>query len=223
MKTSNSTNQEYTSKNKNSGILAICILLIMGVQSIAQKNNNGYRLGIGVGTHLSGNSHGTMYDLSLSLYNGKNHISLGPCIQKRKEQLCGASFRYSRILTGQESFLADGTSYNADDDCHRIQLFTFVQAQYLKGAGLSYNAVKMEEAAGKQNDYKVDYSKYELSTAELFAGFGLNTKINQKLVWSTSIGFGTYYHINYINGLYNERIAPVLMLGTALRLNYFRN
>jgi hypothetical protein len=81
----------------------------------------------------------------------------------------------------------------------------------------------MEEAASKQNDFKTDYSKYELSTAELFAGFGLNMKINNKLVWSTSVGFGTYYHVDYVNGLYNERMAPVLMLGTALRLNYFRN
>jgi hypothetical protein len=148
---------------------------------------------------------------------------LGPCIQKRKEEVCGGTFRFSRILSGQESFLADGSSYQADDDCHKVQLFTFVQAQYLKGATLSYKAVKLEEAAAKQNDYQTDYSKYQLSTAEIFAGFGLNTKINQKLVWSTSIGFGTYYHINYTDGLYKERIAPVLMLSTALRLNYFRN
>lgn len=223
MKQSNSTNQEYSFKNKNSGIFAICILLIMGVQSIAQKSNTGYRLGMGVGTHLTGDAHGAMYNISVSLYDGKNHLSIGPCIQKRKEEVCGASFRYARILTGQETFLADGSSYKADVECQKIQLFTFIQAQYIKGASLSYRAVKIEEATSKQNDYQTDFSKYKLSTAEIFVGFGLNTKINQKLVWSSSIGFGTYYHMNYMNGLYNERIAPVLMLGTALRLNYFRN
>ncbi|MCD6019800.1 MAG: hypothetical protein K0S53_2921 [Bacteroidetes bacterium] len=223
MKNSTYTKQKNNFKNNNSCILAICLMLLLGVQSIAQKSNTGYRLGMGVGTHLSGNSHGAMYSLSVSLYDGKNHFSIGPCLQKRKEEICGASFRYARILSGQENFLADGSINKADNECHRVQLFTFVQAQYLKGAALSYKAVKMEEAAAKQNDYKTDYSKYQLSTAELFAGFGLNTKINNKLVWSTSIGFGTYYHLDYVNGLYNERMAPVLMLGTALRLNYFRN
>lgn len=223
MKNSFYTKQENNFKNKTTGIFAICLLLIMGIPSIAQKSNTGYRMGMGVGTHLSGNSHGAMYSISLSLYDGKNHFSIGPCIQKRKEEVCGGSFRYARILTGQETFLADGSSYKGEDECHRIQLFTFIQAQYIKGATLSYRAVKMEEAASKQNDYQTDYSKYQLSTAELFAGFGINTKINKKLIWSNSIGFGTYYHIDYFNGLYNERIAPVIMLGTALRLNYFRN
>lgn len=223
MKNSTSNKQENKFKNKTSGIFAMCILLIMGVQSIAQKSNTGYRLGMGVGTHLTGNAHGAMYSITVSLYDGKNHLSIGPCIQKRKEEICGGSFIYSRILTGQETFLADGSSYKADVECQKIQLFTFIQAQYIKGASLSYRAVKMEEATSKQNDFQTDFSKYQMSTAEIFAGFGLNTKINKKLIWSTSIGFGTYYHIDYINGLYNERIAPVLMLGTALRLNYFRN
>jgi hypothetical protein len=177
---------------------------------------------MGIGTHLSGNSHGAMYSANLSLYNGKNHIALGPVIQKRHEEVCGANIRYARILTGQEFFSIDGSNDREMDECKRVQLFTFIQAQYLNRARMSYKAVKIEEAAAKQNDYRIDYSRYQLSTAEIFAGFGINTKLTNKLVWSSSIGFGTYYHINYINGLYNERSAPVLMLETALRLNQFR-
>ncbi|MES2567091.1 MAG: hypothetical protein V4565_09515 [Bacteroidota bacterium] len=223
MKNLNSNNTQYNLKNSNSNILALCLIFILATKTIySQSINQGYHLGAGVGTHLSGNSHGAIYDLSLSLYDGKNHFSIGPSIQKRKEKVCGGTLRYTRILTGQENFSSNEAVLDPTNDCQRIQLFSFVNAQYLKGAGLSYKAIKLEEAASKQNDFQTDYSKYELSTVELFVGFGINTKINKKLVWSSSIGFGTYYHLNYINGLYNERMAPVLMLGTALRLNYFK-
>lgn len=188
-------------------------------QNISTKSN--YRLGLGVGTHLSGNSHGTMYNASVSLYNGKNYFSIGPCFQKCTKEICGAGFRYMRMLTGQESFNSEKAETVIEDK--RFQLFVFAYAQYLKEAKLSKSAARIEESYAKQkSDVNVDYSNFQLSTTEIFTGFGINTKISQKLVWSTSIGFGTYYHINYNNNLYTERISPVLMLGTALRFNYIR-
>ena len=210
-------NSNFTFKN------AIAIMLILTCGTLCSQSNtkSRYRLGLGIGAHLTGNAHGTLYNASISLYNGKNHFSLGPCFQKTKIELCGAGFRYMHMLTGQESFSSEKDKAIIEDK--KIQLFVFTYAQYLYSAKLSEGAIRQEERiVKKENDANIDFSKFQTSTVDVFAGFGLNTKINQKLVWSTSIGFGTYYHINYVMGMYAERISPALMLSTALRFNYIR-
>ncbi len=210
-------NSNFTFKNAT----AIILILTCGTLCSQSNTKSNYRLGLGVGTHLSGNSHGTMYNASVSLYNGKNHFSIGPCFQKCKKEICGAGFRYMRMLTGQESFNSEKINPEIEDK--RIQLFVFSYVQYLNSANLSKGAIRLEEKGiQKQNDETIDFSNYQLSTIDIFGGLGLNRKINQKLVWSNSIGFGTYYHLNYVNGMYADRISPVLMLSTALRFNYIR-
>ena len=46
-----------------------------------------YCLGAGIGTHVFGNVQAEIYDLFGSLYNEKNLLSLGACIQKRSNSI----------------------------------------------------------------------------------------------------------------------------------------
>lgn len=209
-----------TTQIKNSVILFI--LLALSCNSLISQNQtkSPYLFGIGIGSHVSGNAHGTFFDASASLYNGKNAFSAGACIQKRTMQACGGSFNYTRILTGHENFTDKSLSYRVDDS--KLQLFCYSTISYIHNASLSYNAVKCEEALVKnQSEFPSNANAIKLSTAQITAGFGLNLKLSKQLVWSNYIGVGVYQHLNHTAGMYCEKTAPMLCLGTALKLNYF--
>jgi hypothetical protein len=214
MKTTITTHIKNTTK--------LFILLAVSCNPLISQNQvkSPYLFGISVGSHVSGNAHGTMFDGSVSLYNGKNAFSAGACVQKRTMQVCGGSFNYTRILTGAENFSERSLRYGVDDS--KLQLFCYSTVSYFQNAALSYNAVKCEEALMKnQSEFPSNANAIKLSTAEISAGFGLNVKLSKQLVWSNYIGVGSYYHVNYTAGMYCEKAAPMLTLGTSLKLNYF--
>lgn len=186
---------------------------------ISQKNGKlPYRFGGGIGTHVSGNAHGGIYDVYGSLYDGKSLFSVGPCIQKRSNTICGARMSFSYLVTGMDDFLPD----NKFAEREKLQLYFFSYLQYIYKAPLSFNSVKREEILSQRNDRReIDFNKYKLSTVEAGLGFGLNIKLNKQLVLGNYIGLSMYYHANYVNGMYADQIAPTLILGTSLGLNFF--
>ncbi len=201
---------------------ALFIMIVFGKGTLISQNmsKSPYVLGLSLGSHISGNAHGTIYEASVGLYNGKNIFSLGACMQKRSMQVCGARFNYTRILTGKEDLSGQNHPYAVEPS--KIQLFFYSRAEYLNNACLTYNDVKKEETIMKNRDeVPSDANRIRLSTIDVSAGIGLNVKLCKQLVWSNYIGFGTYYHVNYKPGMYCEKMAPVIVLGTSLRLNYF--
>ncbi len=207
-------------RNSASAISILLILTMMySVKLTSQTSKSPYLLGVSVGSHISGNSHGSIFSAGVNLYNGKNIFSLGACVQKRSMQLSGARFNYMRILTGQED-LTLKQDFSLDPS--RLQLFFYTNVEYLNNAQLCYNAEKREETLVKNpEEMSSNNNNIKLSTLDLSAGIGLNVKLTKQLVLSNYIGFGTYYHLNYTPGMYCDKVAPVLVLGTALRLNYF--
>lgn len=204
-----------------------------------------YKIGMEIGTNISGNGHGTFYEGGITLSNKKNVFLIGTCIQKRKTDLCGLSFNYMRTVLSRNNF-AKKTAASMEEmdefekmeaieemeeleaiknnkNPERLQLFFFTKAQYIHHASLSFNGVKHEENFSKEknNDIDIDFNNYKTSTVEFYAGFGLNVNISKNLTWTNSIGFGTYYHLNYIPGMYKDQIAPVMMLKTSIRINNF--
>lgn len=178
-----------------------------------------YRLGVGIGTHVSGNAHGGVYDVYGSIYNGNSILSIGPCIQKRSNSICGARMSFSYMVTGRDDFSGSGNEFNESE---KLQLYFFSYLQYIYKAPLSFRSVKREEIVSQRNDNReVDFNKFKFSTTEAGLGFGLNIKLGKQLVWSNYMGFSTYYHTNYVEGMYAERIAPVLMMGTSLGVKFF--
>lgn len=201
--------------------LFIGLLMLMSVSPLfSQKiKKSPYRLGIGIGSHVSGNAHGSVYDVYGSIYNGNSVFSAGPCIQKRTNSICGARIAYNYMLTGKEDFSKSRNEFN---DCEKLQLYFFSYVQYIHNSPLSFNSVTREEITSRFNDNrKVDFDKLKFSTAEVGLGFGLNVNLSKQLVWGNFVGFSTYYHTNYVEGMYAERIAPVLVIGTTLKLKLF--
>lgn len=203
-------------------LLLIILILILGSNTLFSQNNKlGYKLGLGISSNLSGNAHGTIYTISSHLYNGKNLFGVGACVQKRKENLCGVKINYMHFITGKEVLVNE--KFEPKDGYGRTQLFFYSSVQYIQNGYLSFGAVKREELLNIKSEVPANFSNYTLSTAEACAGFGINIKISEQLVWSNYIGFGAYYHLNYSKPMYTEKAAPMLVLGTALRLNYFKN
>lgn len=201
--------------------LFIGLLMLLSVSSLfSQKiKKSPYRLGVGIGSHVSGNAHGSIYDVYGSIYNGNSVFSAGPCIQKRTNSICGARIAYNYMLTGKEDFSKSRNEFN---DCEKLQLYFFSYLQYIHNSPLSFNSVRREEITSRSNDNRtVDFEKLKFSTVEGGFGFGLNVNLSKQLVWGNYMAFGTYYHINYMGGMYAERISPVLVIGTTLRLKLF--
>ena len=106
----------------------------------------------------------------------------------------------------------------------RFQLYFFSTLQYTHNAYLSKGATLLENqnSISKDND-KPNYSKTKLSTIEACVGFGLNTKIGKNIFWSNYIGLNSYYHTNYINGMYIDQSALAITLGTTIGIKFFKN
>jgi hypothetical protein len=218
MKTSNyKSNLIRISEKANILYVIIIVLLNLSHLNAQQIERMPYRFGAGIGTHISGNAHGNIYDVYGSLYNGKNLISFGPCIQNNSNPLSGARISFSHMLTGQDD-LSKNSITNFEDD--KLQLFVFSFCQYLHNAHLSSGAIKQEQLMSRGNEHQLDYNSIKLSTIELGVGFGLNLKLSKKMVWGNYIGISTIYHTNYINGLHTDKIAPVLVVGTSFGFNF---
>lgn len=212
MKTTIKNLSKSTKKKHAKMLIAIITLCLQSTYIFSQKiKTQDYRFGVGIGNHITGNSLGSVYEGNVYLSDYNNTFSFGVCMQKRKNQVCGVSLGYMKSLFAKDD--CDGTV---------APLFLYARLQYMHQAILSYKAQKLEEKFYvSTTDHNIDFSNYKTSTADLFVGFGGNIQIAKNLVWSNSVGFGTFYHVNYIPGMYHERMTPVLMLGTGLRLTQF--
>lgn len=179
-----------------------------------------YCLGAVIGTHVSGNAQGEIYDLLVSLYNGKSLLSLGACIQKRSNSICGARASFCYIVSGRDNLLQPKNEFIENE---KLQLYFFSYLQYIYKARLSLIAIKREEILSQRNDNcLIDFNTNKFSTIECGLGFGLNVKLRKQLVWYNIIGLGIYYHTNFIKQMYADQIAPTLVIGTSLGLIFFK-
>jgi len=75
-------NNTFFTKTQSNFLGLIILFVILGNHSVFSQNRNAqaYKLGLGVSSSISGNAHGTIYDVSSHLYNGKNLFGIGACI-----------------------------------------------------------------------------------------------------------------------------------------------
>lgn len=198
-------------------IAAIFLLLSLQIRISAQNPlQNHVKLGGGVEQYVSGNIHGTVYSPYLALSKGKNVFTMGAVIQKRSLLMQGGKIGYQRVITGGDRFAVDCDGERVDE---RLQLNAFGYIQYVKNMSMSYTSTIIEERTNKKMDY--NWNQLRLSTAELCAGVELHIKINQNISWKNYFGASVYYHLNYKQGMYHERILPVLLIGTGINIKHF--
>ncbi len=193
----------------------LAFLLLNHTFLICQQTGSGdYRLGINAESFLSGDGHGTFFSGNLVLANDKNVWGIGPCLQKRSMKMRCVDFYYEHELADN-----NGEENNsAFKDCRNgtIQLDCFSELQYANKLPLSFNMARLEQTANQVEGK--NWNQITLSTIELSAGVGLNVKLAKHLQWKNFIGICVYYHTNYIPGMCEDRIAPVLTIGSGLNL-----
>jgi hypothetical protein len=202
---------------------AVCIIIALfslGLKLSAQQYfkeadyfHKPLKLGVGVEQYVSGNWHGTHYSPYLMLSKGKSSFAFGPVVQKRTLETTGGRVIFSRVITG-------GNPYEVDCDGERVdglfQMNYFIAAQYLCNTRLAYSSVRIEERSNKGSD--ISWKDLRLCTAEISAGIEVYVKISRNLNWKNYFGASVYNHVKYQQGMYHEKIAPVLMIGTGLIL-----
>ncbi len=189
----------------------ILILMISIINTTAQeKKNSPANFGVGYSSFLSGNAHGTFYSFNINIEKNKSNFSLGPCIQKISQQTRTVKFVYS---------------YKVADNEGHIRLRFFSYLLYSDKLPINYSAIVIEEGQqrteerwGNCKDSQIDWCKIRLSTLETGAGIELGVKVYKGIEFRNFIGFSVFYHTKYIEGMYNNRCAPVLTLGTSINI-----
>lgn len=179
------------------------------------------KVGCGAGIQVSGNGHGTMYNAYLNLTKLRNIYSIGLCVQKRSLTVSGIKLSYAHNLTGRNfiSKAAAKENYYEDDGSLMLSLFSYVQ--YTHHTSLGYRASKTEARAQISDD--IDRSVMKLSTAECGAGVEINCRLYKNIYLKNYVGANVYYHFNYCEGMYREKICSMLIVGTAIDLPYLNN
>jgi hypothetical protein len=180
----------------------------------AEKRRVPVKLGLGLEAYASGNAHGAYYSPNVNLSKGKSMISLGPCLQKRSLEINGLKIGYSYLLSGiNDRYDQDEINEMKNDPSDILELRVLCYVQYLHNAKLSYNASRVETITNQES--KMNFNQVRLSTIE--SAICIELDINSKwLKIRTYLGASTFYHTDYINGMYRPKCSPALMFGTGI-------
>jgi hypothetical protein len=196
----------------------ICLLFLLTGKSHAQfRNPEKYHAGTGISTYLTTNGHGAFYSAYVALSKGRSMVTLGPCLQKRTNEIKGGRLSFAFLLAGRPEEDRTEPAYSEVEE-GVLQLKFISYMQYLDQAALSYNRAKVETITNRE--MQIDWNTVKLSTAEV----GLGIEIDAKLKYFTLRNYLTlsvYHHINYIEGMYQERTAPALTIGTGILIPKF--
>lgn len=196
-------------------IYSAIIFFFIAVTLNAQKLKNNYSIGGGIDVNCTANWHGSLYTPYITGSDRNSELSLGAVIQKRTSKVCGGRLSFSTVLSTR--YLHDSLlgGYFEQKDVLQINFFSY--AQYINNAPLSYSAARLEEKTSRA--YETDWNSIKLSTAELGAGIEFQVNITENVAWKSRIGGTVYYHVKYKSGMYHEKIAPILNIGTGIHIN----
>ncbi len=220
--------QRLSNMKKNSFYLlntkAVVALILMTLSQgvFAQKYTRKTKtyIGAGVDNVSTGNSHGTYLVPYLIFKKGRNSFNLGALFQRRTMEMGGGKLSFSYNLSGGK------VSARVDDDDFEesyvnaprrqiLQLNVVAFGQYLSNALISRTAAAVEQKIAKDG---TNWNQVRLTTAEVGVGFELYVRITKRVSWKNYIGGAVYYHVNYKQGMYHERVSPSLMLGTGIHI-----
>ena len=179
-----------------------------------EKRRVPVKLGFGFETYASGNAHGAYYSPRIDLSKGKSLFSAGPCLQKRSLEINGVKLGYSYLLSGiNDRYDQDETNKMKEDPRDILELRMLCYVQYLHNAPLSYAASRVETITNEER--KVNFNQVRLSTIEAALCIELDVNIKWFKI-RTYMGGTTFYHNDYINGLYRPKCSPALMFGAGI-------
>ncbi len=193
-------------KVKNIVKTFLTILLFITCSYVANgqsKDANLVTYGIGGSTSISGCGHGTFYSGYVFVDYNKTMFSIGPCMQKGSNLLKSLKFN---------------CSYKIADSDGMLQLSVFSYLQYMENLPVSFSTLQTEERAEVRETNKTDWSKVRLNTLEMGTGIELGIRFGKNLMMRNFIALSGFYHTSYVDNMFSNRMAPVLMLGTSINL-----
>lgn len=170
------------------------------------------RLGLGIESFSSGNTHGTFIRPYTGFEWGKHFVSVGPLIHKRSSMVKGLRAEYSRNLSGQGDKYwraADG-KYHFD----LLQINLLAHIQYNGALRMSYNAILEQQRICRVKD--INWDQVTLSTAEMGLGCEVRLNITRHITWRNSFSAALHYHTDQVNKLPLPRAGQSLALATGL-------
>ncbi len=191
------------------------------------------KIGIALGTSVSGNGHGTIYIPQLCLNNNRSTLMLGACMQKRAMQFNGARVAYSYILSGRtkqeinedEDDTTDVVQFFGGSDLNepngpaqeaRVNFKVYVYAEYLKDNLLSQSMLKMETHVNRVEGQ--NWGKTRLNTLEGGLGVQIGVRVAKNIYWNSFMAASFYYHTKYIQNMHHEKYSPCITLGTNITI-----
>ncbi|MBI2720796.1 MAG: hypothetical protein HYX39_01340 [Bacteroidetes bacterium] len=223
MKTTNPKNSTIASELFITGLKFLIIVLILFQPStfFGQKYKRKERcyLRCGVDNVSSGNSHGSFLSPHVVIKKGRTSYNLGVLFQNRGMQLNGGKLSFSYILSDPKKNNVDEDEVEAEEYVAQpkrqiLQLNIFAFSQYVHNGLLSAVSSITEQKASSQPE--MNWNQVRLSTAEAGIGFELYVKLTKRVSWKNYVAGSVYYHVTYVNGMYNERNGPSLVLGTGI-------
>lgn len=178
------------------------------------------RIGAGIAAYLSGGGHGTFYSIYASLSKGRHFYSLGPVMQQRTNLVQGGRFTYEYLLGSRD----DDFSFAEKKDETSIsflQVSLFSYFQYVDYLPLSFRKTQIETQSDQQIPVR-DWNKIKFSTMEIGIGAQALLRLTKRLRFKVFCGAAVYYHFNYIDGMYEDRAAPIVTFGTSFSITNFK-
>lgn len=95
-------------------------------------------------------------------------------------------------------------------------MFLYLNARYNSNLVLGDFQIRVEKKVNPE--CSTDFSNLKFSTAEMYLGFGVRTKITKKIKWVNSIGIGGYKTLSGAEDIYREGSTICLTLKTGLSI-----
>lgn len=193
-------------------ISTLGILLMTGLKSQTQQ----LHYSVGVECLSSGNGLGGFSSPYIGFNNNYNQWSLGALIQNRSSEFRGLRMGYVRNLSGY--IPKSERDYERDEHRDFIDISSIVCFQYFQNALMSKKEIRYSELINRRKDH-IDFNTLRLNTIEGLFGIELRVNINGCIVWRNYVGVGFYYHLNYIKGIYMDRLGNSLLCGTGIQID----
>jgi hypothetical protein len=169
-------------------------------------------MGLIINTTTTGNGHGLTFNPGVMFSKGNVLLSSEMNFQRMRGNFTGGqlTFEYA-IYNG----IGKGNQF-CDQDM--FDVFLFVNTRYNQNQYLGQSQLKTERKIAY--DSSIEFDKVRVNTVELYLGFGVRTKITNRLKWNNSIGIGGYKSLNETQELYRENSSICLTLKTGLSVDF---
>ena len=164
------------------------------------------KMGLAMKTEITSDGYGIQYLPSFFYKYGRKSYFIAPTIQKVNMKIFGLQLNYEYSITG--------TDVPKNEDCKR-ELFVFADAAY------HYNAKMGKGTSGaEQMSNPLFKDEFSFTSIEGYIGFGLRIPFLNRFRWSSMIGIGGYYSIDFPhNFIYYEGHNIGLLFSTGISVD----